>query len=67
MTAALLTKREVAAQLRISTRTLDRLRATGKLRATKVLGTVRFTAAEVEKFINRNTSKAVNQPKEYIP
>ncbi|MFO0852414.1 MAG: helix-turn-helix domain-containing protein [Gemmataceae bacterium] len=57
MTTALLTKKEVAAQLRISTRTLDRLRAGGQLRATKVLGTVRFTAAELDRFITKNTGK----------
>jgi excisionase family DNA binding protein len=57
MTTALLTKRETATLLRISTRTLDRLRAGGQLRATKVLGTVRFTAAELDRFIAKHTAK----------
>jgi excisionase family DNA binding protein len=55
---SLLTKREAAAVLRVSERTLDRLRATGQLRVVRVRGTVRITDAEIERFITKNTKTA---------
>ncbi len=57
MTPNLLTKKEAAERLRISVRSLDRLRSQGQLRTVQVRGAVRITDAEVERFIVRNTSK----------
>ena len=57
MMTALLTKKEVADRLRISIRSLDRLRSQGQLRTVQVRGAVRITDAEVERFIVRNTTK----------
>lgn len=67
MATALLTKREAADQLRVSVRSLDRLRSVGAIRTVMVRGSVRITEVEIEKFITKNTAKTVNQPKEYIP
>lgn len=53
----LLTKREAADLLRISERTLDRLRATGQIRVVRVRGAVRLSASEIEKFIAKQTSR----------
>lgn len=64
MTTALLTKTEAADRLRVSVRSLDRLRSVGAIRTVQVLGSVRITEAEIEKFITRNTAKAVNHSKE---
>ena len=47
-TPALLTKRETAEFLRISIRTLDRMREEGQLRAYWLRGTLRFKREEVE-------------------
>lgn len=66
MTASLLTKREAADRLRISMRTLDRLRSVGALRSVKVRSSVRFTEGEIERFIHKNTAKTVNPTKEYV-
>jgi excisionase family DNA binding protein len=57
MTPILLTKKEAAERLRISVRSLDRLRSQEQLRTVQVRGTVRITEAEVERFIVRNTTK----------
>lgn len=61
MATSLLTKREAAAALRVSERTLDRLRAMGQLRVVRVRGVVRVSAAEIEKFIVKQTSKPGSQ------
>lgn len=58
MTIMLLTKTEAADRLRISVRSLDRLRSVGAIKTVKVRGAVRITDAEIERFINKNT-KAV--------
>jgi excisionase family DNA binding protein len=55
----LLSKNEAADCLSVSVRTLDRMRSLGQLRAVKVAGAVRFTEEEIERFIHRNTAKAV--------
>jgi len=57
MTTTLLTKNEAAERLRISVRSLDRLRSQGEIRTVQVRGAVRITDAEVERFIVRNTTK----------
>jgi excisionase family DNA binding protein len=49
----LMTKREVAERLSISTRTLDRIRSMGEIKAVRVGGQVRFRPEDVEKFISR--------------
>ncbi|MFO0800498.1 MAG: helix-turn-helix domain-containing protein [Gemmataceae bacterium] len=67
MTIPLLTKSEAADRLRISVRSLDRLRSVGAIRAVRVRGSVRIAEAEIEKFITKNTAKSVNQPKEFFP
>jgi excisionase family DNA binding protein len=47
MRLRLYTKREAAAQLRISARTLDRLIAAGKLSASKIGGQIRISESEI--------------------
>lgn len=66
MTTLLLTKSEAADRLRVSVRSLDRLRSVGAIRTVRVRGSVRIAEAEIEKFITKHTAKAVNQPKEYL-
>jgi excisionase family DNA binding protein len=57
MATALVTKKEAAALLRISARTIDRLRAAGQLKAVRVRGAVRFSPAEIDRFITKATVK----------
>jgi excisionase family DNA binding protein len=64
MTTKLLTKKEAADRLSVSVRSLDRLRSVGAIRTVQVRGSVRISEAEIEKFVTKNTAKAVNQPKE---
>lgn len=64
MTTPLLTKTEAADRLRISVRSLDRLRSVGAIKTVRIGCSVRFTEAEVERFITKSTAKAVNHPKE---
>lgn len=64
MTSTLLTKPEAADRLRISVRSLDRLRSVGAIRAVRIRGSVRITDAEIERFITKNTAKPVNTNKE---
>jgi excisionase family DNA binding protein len=59
MTTTLLTKREAADRLRVSVRSLDRLRSMGQIGTVKVRNSVRITESEIERFINKNTAKAV--------
>jgi len=47
----LLTKEDVAEMLRISSRTLDRLRRLGFLQCVRLRGCVRFTPADVQKCV----------------
>ena len=53
----ILTKDESAKILRISSRTLDRLRVLGQIRAIKIAGVIRFTEDEIQKFIERSKEK----------
>lgn len=48
---AMLTREEVAGLLKVSLRTVDRLRTRGELKAVKVMGTIRFKAEAVQAFI----------------
>lgn len=64
MTTTLLTKREAADRLRVSARSLDRLRSVGAIKTVRIGCSVRVTDAEIERFITKNTAKAVNHPKE---
>ncbi len=64
MTTALLTKAEAADRLRISVRSLDRLRSVGAIKTVRIRGSVRVADAEIERFITKHTAKAVNHPKE---
>jgi excisionase family DNA binding protein len=50
----LMTKREAADRLSISTRTLDRIRSKGEIKAVAVGGQVRFRPEDVEKYIYKN-------------
>lgn len=59
MTTALLTKKEAADRLRVSVRSLDRLRSRGAIRAVRVLGVVRIAEGEIERFIGKYTVKTV--------
>lgn len=61
----LLTKDEVAHRLHLSVRSVDRLRTQGLLPAVRVLNTVRFDAADVERFIRSQRGSgqtAVDKP-----
>ncbi len=51
----LLTKRQAAALLSISVRTLDRMRSTGEIQATVVRGSVRFDPTAIERYVARHT------------
>lgn len=53
----LLNKKEAAAILSVSVRTLDRLRSTGELRAVKVRGAIRFDRATLDRYISRQATK----------
>jgi hypothetical protein len=61
MMQQLLSKQVVAGLIGVSTRTVDRLRATGVLRAVKVgiarKSPVRFEPTEVDRFINKGREK----------
>jgi hypothetical protein len=59
MTTTLLKKTEAADRLRISVRSLDRLRSVGAIKTVKVHGSVRIAAAEIERYITKHTAKAV--------
>ncbi len=60
----LLTKTEAADRLRISVRSLDRLRSVGVIKTVRIRGSVRVADAEIERFITKSTAKAVTKPKE---
>jgi excisionase family DNA binding protein len=47
----LLTKRQAGDVLQVSARTVDRIRAMGKLKAVKVRGSIRFRVADLENYI----------------
>jgi excisionase family DNA binding protein len=51
----LLTKREAAARLRVSVRSLDRLRSQGQIRTVRVRGVVRITESDIERFVAEHT------------
>jgi excisionase family DNA binding protein len=51
----LLNKKEAAARLAVSVRTLDRMRSTGEISAVKVRGAVRFDPAAIDRYIMRHT------------
>lgn len=53
----LLTKREAASLLSISVRTLDRMRSTGEIQATKVRGVVRFEPASIQRYVVKQTAR----------
>lgn len=52
-----LTKKEAAKFLKLSTRTLDRYRAEGLIRAVKGRGKVFFPTEELEGFLKKNLEK----------
>lgn len=64
MPTVLLKKTEVAEILRVSSRTIDRLRSVGMLRSTKIAGSVRFQLEEIERYIKKNTSKTLRNDKD---
>ncbi|RLS69392.1 MAG: DNA-binding protein, partial [Planctomycetota bacterium] len=64
MPTVLLKKTEVAEILRVSSRTIDRLRSVGMLRSTKIAGSVRFQLEEIERYIKKNTSKILRNDKD---
>jgi excisionase family DNA binding protein len=51
----LLTKQQAADLLSVSVRTLDRMRSTGEIQATRVRGSVRFAPDAIERYIARHT------------
>lgn len=58
-TEQLLRKREVAEQLRISTRTVERLIASGDLLPVRLGGSVRIRVEDVRELVERSRGKAV--------
>ncbi len=64
MPTVLLKKTEVAEILRVSSRTVDRLRSNGALRSTKIAGSVRFQLEEIERYIKKNTTKTLRNDKD---
>lgn len=56
-TLTLLDKKETARLLRCSSRTLDRLRAEGLLKAAKVRGRVLFREEDLEKLVARSVER----------
>lgn len=64
MSTVLLTKREAADRLRVSVRSIDRLRSVGRIKAVNVGCAVRIAEAEIERFISKHTAKTVNNLKE---
>ena len=52
---SLKTKKEAADRLKVSTRTIDRLRARETLRYVTVGGQIRFRDSDLEAFIARNS------------
>lgn len=64
MPTVLLKKTEVAEILRVSSRTIDRLRSVGMLRSTKIAGSVRFQLEEIERYIKKNTTKTLRNDKD---
>jgi excisionase family DNA binding protein len=61
MTTSLLTRREAADRLRVSVRSLDRLRSVGSIKTVRVRRVVRIAAAEIEQFITNHGADAVTQ------
>lgn len=59
MKTTLLTKKEAADRLRVSVRSLDRLRSAGVISTVMVLNSVRITEVEIERFITKHTAKTV--------
>lgn len=59
MLPVLLTRKEAADRLRVSVRSLDRLRSAGRIGTVKVLNSVRITEFEIERFITKHTAKTV--------
>jgi excisionase family DNA binding protein len=57
MTTVLLTKQEAADRLRISVRSLDRLRSVGAIKTVQVRGSVRIAETEIDRFVTKHTSK----------
>ncbi len=57
MATPLLSKKEAAALLHVSERTLDRLRAMGQIKVVRVRGVVRLSAAEIDRFVTKQTTK----------
>lgn len=47
----LLTKKETAKELNISTMTIDRLRQSGQIKSKKVLGSIMFSLDEIARFV----------------
>ena len=59
-----ITKDQVMAVLKISLRTLDSLKASGKLAFSKINGLIYFRSTDIEKLLNENyvDHSSINQP-----
>lgn len=55
---SLLTKKQAGELLGVTTRTSDRLRADGRLRAVRVRRSVRFEPSELQRYIQRTRDQA---------
>jgi excisionase family DNA binding protein len=55
----ILTKKEAAQQLRISTRTIDRYRAVGLIRGIKVRQKVLFVKSQLESLLSKHVERVV--------
>jgi len=58
MVETLLTKKDAAERLRVSERTIDRLRARKKLRCVLVGAQVRFRPADLESYLSKSVQVA---------
>ena len=56
MKSELIDKEEAATYLRVSVRTLDRLRVVGELKSIKIAGCVRFRVADLEEYLRQHTT-----------
>lgn len=61
-TGQILTIKEVAGYLKVADRTIDRLAGAKKIPAFKVGGTWRFSRADIDEWIRRQSTEGVAEP-----
>jgi len=63
----LLTKKEVAENLTVSIRSIDRMISAQELRAIKVRGSIRIPLKEVENYIDKQLNRIQNNQQRHTP